>query len=230
MIKYSLLLTLLTITLYSCKGDDGPPAPKPPVAAQLTFPEQDSECTTGISINDFQTDVTFQWQESENTDRYVLTVENLTSSFATNYNSVTNSFVVTLSKATPYSWYVTSISDALEEETAQSETWQFYNAGDGVTSYPPFPAAAVFPQMGETILPEDIILEWSGADVENDIASYDVFFEAANPPTVQIANGITLETTAITGLVTNTVYYWYVVTTDEAGDTSTSDIFEFRTY
>ena len=222
-----LLLTTLLV-LWSCGGDDSPPPS--PAAAQLVFPEQNSECTTGVNINTNQSRVTFSWEASDNTDTYRLTVTNLIFGSSNNYDTEATSFDVTLQKGQPYSWSVTSASDN-SSQTSQSEVWSFYNAGDGITSYAPFPAGASFPEMGATVVPTggNLTLRWNGADVDDDISSYDIYLEDVNPPSAVVATTVSSEFFQVSGLAAATVYYWQVVTRDLEGNTSASPVFEFRT-
>ncbi|MEO6980031.1 MAG: hypothetical protein ABI113_16700 [Mucilaginibacter sp.] len=63
------------------------------------------------------------------------------------FSSSTNQVTATLLRNTPYSWYVVSKSTTTTV-TAQSDTWKFYLAGAGVTSYSPFPATITAPIFG----------------------------------------------------------------------------------
>ena len=223
---FFLLLTIL-IGLYSCGGnDDGPP----PAAAALIFPEESSECTTGVSISDLMSRVPFSWNAAARADSYQLRVTNLNSGVSNEYTTEATSFEAALLKGEPYSWSVTSLSDN-SSKTKESETWQFYNAGEGVESYPPFPAGAIYPEMGATALAPggQLTLQWDGTDVDNDIATYDVYFSAVNPPMVAVGTSISSESFEVSGLTAATVYYWSVITRDSEGNTSASAVFEFRT-
>jgi hypothetical protein len=103
----------------------------------------------------------------------------------------------------------------------------FYNEGPGIENYAPFPADVVAPKRGAQVENTGTVsLEWTGSDVDNDIDEYEVFFGTVNPPTNSLVT--TTSTTTNTSVNANTVYYWYVVTTDVAGNTSTSETFEFK--
>jgi hypothetical protein len=115
---------------------------------------------------------------------------------------------------------------------ATSETWLFYNAGSE-TTYAPFPAQIVNPTSGSTVqkdIANEVYLEWSGADVDNDIDSFEVFFSEVNPPStsVGITNSTTMELPV--GVESGTVYYWRVLTTDLEGNTSDSGVFDFKVF
>ena len=227
MIRNLIGLFVLTV-MVSCGGDDGPPPA--PEGAALVFPEENSECTTGTEINQTSTQVTFRWTASNNTDRYTLTVVNLETNVPQNLSTVSTSASLTLSKGTPYSWSVTS-QNSSSDQVATSKTWLFYNAGAQIT-YAPFPVQIVHPLSGSTVLrnlANEILLEWSGADVDNDIDSFEVFLSTTNPPTTSV--GITSATNMelAVGVESGTVYYWRVITKDLEGNTSDSGVFDFKT-
>lgn len=198
-----------------------------PVATSLIFPDNNQECNQGVDvIGTTQSTVTFRWAATSNTDSYDVVVKNLDTQNTTTHPSLINELPIAIEKGTPYSWYVISKkTDILE--TAQSETWKFYNAGDPIESYAPFPAVLVSPTM-ESILTGITTqsLSWSGSDIDNDIVSYDVYFDTSSPPTTLEGN-TTAATINVTVAAGNT-YYWRVVTKDSQGNNSQSEIFQFK--
>ena len=218
--------------LFNCSksSDDGPttpPVPEPPMAATLTFPNNNQECNQGVDVNATQSSVTFTWVASANTDSYEVKLKNLDAGTTSSHSANTNELAITIKKGTPYSWYVVSRSTT-SIETAQSDTWKFYNAGDAVQSYTPFPAELVAPTMGANLNGvTSVTLEWSGSDIDGDITGYEIYFETATPPMAQIGASQTATTIDATVAAGN-VYYWRVVTTDAEGNNSQSEIFEFR--
>ena len=66
----------------------------------------------------------------------------------------------------------------------------------------------------------------SGSDIDNDIVSYDVYFDTVNPP-VTLEGNTAASNIDVTVAAGNT-YYWRVVTKDSQGNNSQSEIFEFR--
>ena len=211
----------------SCGGDDGPPPA--PQGAALVFPEENSECTTGTEVNQTFTQVTFRWMASSNTERYTLNVVNLNTNVPQNLSTVSTSASLTLAKGTPYSWSVTS-QNASSDQVATSETWLFYNAGSQ-TTYAPFPAQLVHPLSGSTVIKDvanEVLLEWTGADVDNDIEAFEVFLSTTNPPTTSVGLTNATDMELSVSVESGTVYYWKVVTTDLEGNTSDSGVFDFR--
>ncbi len=228
---------LLFAGLMACSSGGGEPDPDPnpdpdpvaaPSAATLVFPDNDSECNEGEILNDTQSQVLFQWNNSQNTDSYEVNLRDLSNNNTSRSVSNTNSVLITLKRGNPYEWFVVSRANGTNE-TANSATWRFYNEGPGVTNYAPFPATAVAPARGATITSNGTVtLEWEGSDVDNDLVEYEVYF-GTNPEADTLLQTLaenTLETDVTTGQ--GVVYYWRVLSRDTAGNTSFSEIFEFR--
>ena len=223
-----LIFLAFSLLLFGCGGgDDGPPPS--PEGALLVFPERDSECTTGISVSETISQVTFEWQPSDNTDRYTLTVINLITNTPQAISTMNTSASLSIEKGAPFSWSVVS-SNSNSNEAATSESWLFYNAGSQ-TTYAPFPAQIQFPVAGSTVQANSegqVELSWIGADVEDDIATFDVYFSEANPPeTLLITTSSEMSQVSIDA-TSGTTYFWRVVTTDSEGNSSDSGVFDFK--
>lgn len=219
----------LAILIASCSGDDGPPPA--PVGAQLVFPQQNSECTTGTDVADGLSHVTFQWSASQHTDRYTLSVVNLDTNVPQTISTVATSASLSIAKGAPFSWTVVS-RNKRSEQLASSETWLFYNAGHQ-TNYAPFPAQVRGPGQGSTVqkdLADQILLSWEGVDVDGDIATFEIYFSQTDPPTdlVGTTDAGTMEFSVDVG--SNNIYYWKVTTTDLQGNRSDSGVFDFRVF
>lgn len=200
--------------------------PTPPSKALLIFPEENSECNEGSIISSTQSNVNFDWSDAQNTISYEITIKNLTTGVSTKHTSNSSNKQITINRATPYSWYVVSKNDGTE--TATSSVWKFYNAGEPESSHAPFPADLVKPAMGTNISSgtSSVDLEWSGNDVDNDIKEYRVLMNTTSPPTNII--GTTSSSTLSVNVETNNTYYWRIITEDEKGNTSRSEVFEFK--
>ncbi len=216
-------------------GDDPGPDPDPdpdpvaaPSAATLVFPDNNSECNEGEILNDTQSQVLFQWNNSQNTDSYEVNLRDLSNNNTSRTVSNTNSVAITLKRGNPYEWFVVSRASGTNQ-TANSASWKFYNEGPGITNYAPFPATAVSPARGASITSSGTVtLEWEGSDVDNDLEEYEVYF-GTNPEADTLLGTLadnTLETDVTTGQ--GIVYYWRILSRDSAGNTSFSEIFEFR--
>ena len=211
----------------SCSKDEDETAMitvDPPTAAVLIFPENNTECNEGVIISDTETDVLFKWLEAPNASSYILQIANINSGDTRNISTISTEFLIRILRGMPYSWTVKSLASGTNE-TAESTVWKFYNQGLPVESHPPFPAEAISPQTGSSIDEGTITLQWQATDIDNDIASYTILLDTANPPINELGNSGTnsLDATVSSGLV----YYWKVITNDQAGNASDSQIFQF---
>jgi hypothetical protein len=224
--RFLIILLVSVSMLLACKKKE---QPKPPEAVQLLFPEKNSECTTGVVLNSITSEVEFSWQASANTESYSLVVVNLNGGARQTLNVNTTKVKLAINQGTPYSWSVTSKNMAVQE-TASSESWNFYNSGFE-TTYAPFPAEIIAPKMGESVardINNEVVLRWSGADVDDDIVGYDVYLSTVSPPSEpNFTLGSSNSSQKVT-VTADTVYYWKVVTKDREGNTSDSGIFQFR--
>ncbi|MBT8187215.1 MAG: fibronectin type III domain-containing protein [Croceitalea sp.] len=223
-------LLFLMVALVGCgKGDDGPPPA--PEGAVLTFPLQNSECTTGIDLGNNLSQVTFQWEASKNTNLYTLTVINLNTNIPLAVATASTSVALAIEKGAPFLWNVLS-SNNDSDATATSGNNLFYNAG-ALTSFPPFPAQIITPKSGSTVQmgqTGEVVLSWSGTDIENDIESYEVYFSDENPPSdILVTLNNTTEQTSVV-VANGTTYYWRVITIDAKGNSSDTGIYDFKVY
>lgn len=220
-----LIFVFCLLMVVSCKKQ-----PKTPKAAQLVYPLKSSECNTGVDVSGTNTsEVEFRWDTSKYTDLYELRYTNLNTNTSQTVPSAENKVKVVLEKGTPYSWFVTSKNDEVNE-TATSEIWHFYNAG-AITSYAPFPAEIISPKSGQTVIKDlnnEIELEWQGSDLDDDITEYEIYFSTVSPPTAIIATNASSSTTEKVSVSSNTVYYWKVITKDAEGHSSDSGIYQFK--
>lgn len=225
-----IFLMAFGLTLFSCGGDDSTPGP--PEAPQLVFPENNSECLEGevSAQNPNISTVTFRWESSANASGYTLTFRNLTSGVTSSESTTSTSIPVALVRGAPYSWSVRANSETTS--SPESPTWKFFNAGDGISSYAPFPADLIYPKSGSTINLDasgSLELRWEGADVDNDIAAYEMLFDTQDPPVTNIGGNGPAESLMVNALQPGTTYYWRIITTDETGNSSTSEVSQFAT-
>lgn len=203
--------------------------PKPPEKANLIFPQKNSECTTGQELNATSSQVEFKWQQANNTETYELRVTNINTNTTETVSTTTTTAKLPLQKGTPFSWVVISKNSEVLKNVS-SETWRFYNSGFQ-TSYAPFPATIIEPKPGASAFKDinnDVTLQWSGADVDNDIVGFELYFSTETPPTTIIDSPSAVATTKKVAVVTNTIYYWKVITKDSEGNTSDSGTFDFK--
>ncbi|MEH6538091.1 MAG: hypothetical protein V7719_16945 [Psychroserpens sp.] len=225
------LIVCLLFWLYGCgtdsPGSDDPIASNDPTRANLVFPYQGSLCNEGTNVTPTESTVLFEWSPSGNTDNYVLNLKNLTTGNQSTYQTAASEMSVVLNRATPYEWYIVSESNQVSA-TAQSDVWQFYNAGEATQNYAPFPAEIISPLMAETIntTSNEITLDWNGNDVDDDIVGYDVYFGTDNPPAMFTSDLV--QTTLVVPISPAAIYYWYIITKDAEGNNSNSGIYQFR--
>lgn len=220
-------LAAIFVLSASCGGsDDGVALPPAPLATTLVFPENNTECNEGTNLTATTSDVNFRWNVAANADSYELLITNLNTNGVTNNITAETNLTVTIVRGTPYSWSV--VSKATETtETATSAVSKFYNAGVAIENYAPFPATVNAPQMGSSVNAGTVSLSWSASDIDNDITGHDVFYGTDNPPAAMVGSttGASLDVDATGG----SIYYWFVVTKDSGGNSSNSQVFQFRT-
>ncbi len=222
----TVILLLFGVLLIGCKKKS---SPKPPEIATLIFPNKDSECTTGRSLSQTTSEVEFMWMASDHTESYELRVTNLNTNTTQTLSTPSISAKLPIAKGEPFSWFVRSLNSKVTE-TAFSETWRFYNAGFQ-TTYAPFPAEVIAPKNGTSVFKDinnEVTLEWRGSDIENDLVGYELYFSTTSPPETLIASPIVSQNTEKVSVISNTSYYWKVITKDSEGNISDSGIFTFK--
>ena len=184
----------------------------------------------GPLISSDTASVVFVWNSASDADSYQLKIENLNTHKLFVYKTSELSYTVNLSSGTTFAWYVVSVNST--SETISSK-WKFYLSGSASSTYAPFPATLSSPASGITINSNgsstvQVTFQWSGSDVDNDIASYSLYLDNTNA-TTQLVNSQT-GTTATKILQSGKTYYWKVLTTDRASNTSVSEIYSFMIY
>lgn len=225
----SALLAMLLLTACPGSKDDDSDSEFPPkegevASVNLVYPENGSECTTGVEFNETQSLVVFQWEAAENIDSYEVNLIDLNTNASDKFEVAENELGIALNYNTPYKWFVISKREG-SDKAPKSEEWQFYNAGAGVENYAPFPADVVSPPPGTVLTGNTVTLEWTGSDVDNDIVDYEILLDSESPP--QQSLGTTAQTGLNLTIDTAGTYYWQVLTKDSAGNTSRSEVFGF---
>lgn len=224
--KY-IAISLITATFFtSCSKKSNTDITPDPQPAVLTYPVQNSVCTSGTIISTTKSTITFTWNSASNTDNYELSIKNLLTNAVTTLNASSNQLSVSLDRDMPYSWYVLSKSNSVST-TVKSEVWKFYNAGTGTVSHPPFPADNLANVFGQGAALGTANLTWAASDPDNDISGYDVYFGTTSTP-ASYKVGITDKFLNGIAVTSGTTYYWKVITKDLAGNTSDSGIFQFK--
>lgn len=196
-----------------------------PVGVQLVFPFEDSLCNEGTDLTPTESTVFFEWDPNDNAQSYTLTVENLGTGTITQFETEDFILPVTIQRAQAFRW---SVHYEVQGDTKESALWNFFNAGPGVETYPPFPAQIIAPAMAESLpaTTATVVLQWDGSDVDEDIVAYDVYFGTNTSPAL-VASDIAINQFTVS-VVSGTIYYWNIVTKDDAGHSSESGIHQFR--
>ena len=118
-------------------------APVDPAAANLSKPANNTQCLEVDKVK-------FEWNKSDNTDTYTITIIDLISSATVTQNTSTNTVEITLTKGKPYSWQITSKNKSTSK-TAKSEVWKFYLSGAADSNHAPFPAEIIAPKNDTTV-------------------------------------------------------------------------------
>lgn len=222
------ILLLGMMLLIGCKKKD---PPRPPGKATLVAPAKNSECTPIQSSGINSSVVQFVWQAASNAETYEMRVTNLNTGTVQTKSTRSLSETLPLEKGAPFSWFIVARNSSVTQSVS-SETWFFFNPGSQ-TSYAPFPAEIVAPELGASIFKDinnEVSLKWLGSDLENDISGFDVYFSTETPPTTLIASPASGTNNFKVSVSSNAVYYWRIVTMDNKGNTSDSGIYSFKVF
>ena len=173
-------------------------------------------CYEGEAVDESNSEVTFSWESSSDTDSYDLQITNQeTNQTQTESGITTTSKDVTLATVFSYSWKVVSKANDTSD-TTNSDTWQFYLAGDGQENYAPFPSTILSPTSGATVDASNglVTLSWEGNDPdEGDSISYTIYFDEVDGLQDPIEEDV-LESSLEVSVESGTTYYWRVKTYD----------------
>lgn len=222
----ALLVLFLGLTVLGCRKKD---PPEPPGSALLQYPEKNSECTTGVSLNATTSQVEFKWAAAENAEMYELRVTHNGTKVTQTISTRGLTAKLPLDKGMFFSWLVNA-KNSRSNQISTSGTWYFYNTGSQA-SRPPFPPEIIAPKLAQSVFKDinnEVVLEWSGSDVDDDIVGYDIYFSTETPPASLVASPQANATSLNVGVSADTVYYWKVVVKDAEGHTADSGIFEFK--
>lgn len=233
--RKGILILLLFSVILGCKkskpGDTPEPTPPVPQApapekAVLTSPAMNEPCLSGVSVSALESSVVFSWTAAKNAESYDLVLKNLLTNATSTHAAGQTTLKVNLLKNTPYSWFVKA-KTSKTTTVSQSDTWKFYNSGDGSVTYAPFPAEIISPVYAANLAATNkVTLKWTSSDVDNDIVSHAVYFGTSATPALFNESIIAKELDVT--VTSNTTYYWRVVTRDATGNTSDSGIFQFK--
>ncbi|MEK9604409.1 MAG: hypothetical protein VW127_08300 [Flavobacteriaceae bacterium] len=218
------LFVVLSLSL-ACKKEVIPD----PEAAVLIAPENNNNCSTAIVISDQQSQVNFSWEEALHTNEYELVVRDILTNMDQKKLTLRLLSSVVLNRGKQYAWWVNSKSDQTETIT-KSQVRTFYLEGVQTSRHFPFPAKLISPENNAqvSLVEGELSLSWEGSDLDNDIASYDVYLGLDIDDLNLVAEDLTV-TSVRASLNENEYYYWRILTRDEKGNISHSPVGFFRT-
>ncbi|MBN2744857.1 MAG: hypothetical protein JXR39_13275 [Marinilabiliaceae bacterium] len=208
-----------------CSGDDATP---PPGAVVLVSPAGSEVCVKGKTTSGTTTSlVAFSWKAAEGAENYRVDVTNLNTQAKVSQTVKGVTFSTALDVNAYYSWQITALNGGGE---SSSDAFGFYLSGTPDSNYAPFPAELTFPAMDAVLSAGSesalsVSFQWMGTDLDNDVAGYLFYIDQADAST-QVGSLLT------SGSVTHALergktYFWKVVTTDKAGNNSTSAVASF---
>ena len=231
--SYYIGFLLISLFVLSCSAEDDSGTSSPPPTTQqptptptpqvptpgksgLSAPENNEVCYEGESVDTSNSEVTFSWEASSDTDSYDLQITNQETNQSQTESGITStSKDVTLATDVSYSWKIVSKANDTNDTTS-SDTWQFYLAGDGQENYAPFPATILSPTSGAAVDDNNgnITLSWEGNDPdEGDSISYTIYFDEVDGLQDPIEEDV-LESSLEVSVESGTTYYWRVKTSD----------------
>ena len=228
--KIALLFGGLFLIIISCTEED--PLPVDPGIAILISPINQETCFDGVSINDTQSNIEFNWFAASDAISYEIVVSNLLTQSTQTYTANTNQTTIALTRAEPYSWYVKSIGEN-GSTPSQSDLWRFYLAGESTINYAPFPSELISPRSGANVTPDinnQIILNWSCSDVDGDLEQFDLYLDENDGSTLNTSIKYEQQDTSVeVEVADNSTYFWKVIAIDTNGNESSSGVYSFRT-
>ncbi|GGD03734.1 fibronectin type III domain-containing protein [Hyunsoonleella pacifica] len=228
---YKLALITFIVTSCSSGGDDSDggnqTSDSKPTAPALVFPAQNQLCTTNT--------LNFEWQASINEDGssviYILEIakDNQFTNKVVDEVLTDLSKIITLEKGLAYYWRVKARSTR-SVESDYSPTSQFYTEEVPNSNHLPFAPSLVAPFLGQILEngTSITILEWTGADVDNDPITFDVYFGNDKDALSLVSENTQNNTFDVNLDTADTTYYWKVVVIDDKGASVTGPVWYFK--
>lgn len=220
---------ILGLTVFSSCSSDGGDSETPktntaPTIPNLSYPTNNLVCISNV--------LNFQWIASTDDQKDAISyqIEIATdNSFTQNLNSIiatTTTKQITLAKGKSYYWRVKAI-DGKKVASSYSAVYNFYTEADAVVNHVPFAPVLIAPVLNSLQTNSSVDLKWSAVDADaTDVLTYDVYFDATNPPTNKVATAIGLNAFTVNTTTTGN-YYWKIVVKDGKGGTTVGQVWKF---
>ncbi|MDQ6689846.1 MAG: S8 family serine peptidase [Gemmatimonadota bacterium] len=216
------------LLLYTAFIASAPPTTAPPAPA-LSSPTNGA---IGVS-----TSPTLSWNASNTASSYTVQVSTDAAfgTFAYNVSGIAGTstrVAPALSYATVYYWRATATNSV---GTSPASAVFSFTTANAPPPPPPPPAAPGVPVLsapanGVTGVAVPVTLSWTADPAGGTPASYTVQVStSSNFTTLFLTRSVTANSTSVTGLAANTVYYWRVNATNTTGTSSFSGARNFRT-
>ncbi len=131
----------------------------------------------------------------------------------------------TLEQNKLYYWKI--VANDGHSHTTPGPVWSFTTTEGTGNEAPSLPFDPV-PFDGSTDILQDVILQWSCTDPENDPITFNVFFGTTNPPPLVMTNTGAFTYNA-SGLDINTLYYWKIDASDDQSNITPGSVWSFST-
>lgn len=223
--KNSSTILVLTLMLMFCWSCSKPSIPQPQAATLIT-PQNNNACLP-LFTDELTGVINFSWETALNTDSYEVVIRNNVSRTEQKKAVDLTSTTLILERGFPYTWWVISSSQISSVET-KSEVWSFYIEGIQQQTHLPFAAQLNSPSEGQTLESTygQINLEWTGSDLDNDIAFYQIHL-GKSPSQLQLIQDNLSTQSYSASLSIGETYFWKIVTVDRNGNKSESVIQTF---
>jgi len=226
--KVFLLISTIALLCFGCKKSKPVITPDP---ASPLLPLKNGVCIEGQIVSESQSLVQFDWTDAKNATSYEVVIKNLSDTVTSTHVTDKSEIAVPIKRGKAYSWYVVSKNNT-GNKTSNSDTWMFYNAGQGISSYAPFPPEILSPSQGESITTFNSVvsLKWQCSDADNDIAGYDIYVGMSSNNLSLLSKGHVASSYNYTVPNRGYPYYWKIIAKDSNGNSSESGIYSFYAY
>ncbi len=193
--------------------------------ATLVFPGKDEACTSVSVVSPAENVVTFKWSAAANAEEIMSLRSKTWRRAMPNRRKVTTQteLAVTLPRNKDL-WMGRDLKvDQIDRDRPKRRV-EILQCRPGQHQLPTLSGRVTTPAFGTRLPPASSTLDWTGADADNDLTSYDVYFGTSASPPVFRTNVAESQLAAVP-VTGNTTYYWMVVMKDTKGNSSRSEVY-----